>query len=52
VSSGCGWRRQLPDMEDSYEYIGINVMISGSLVTITWHGLRLWMEEMASRCGG
>jgi hypothetical protein len=49
---GCGWRRRPPDMEGSCQYIGINTMFSGSLVTITWRVLRLWMEETASRYGG
>jgi hypothetical protein len=39
-------------MEGSCEYVGINVMLSVSLVTITWHVLRLQMEETASRYGG
>jgi hypothetical protein len=29
TSSGCGWRRQPPDMEGSCECIGINTMLSG-----------------------
>jgi hypothetical protein len=39
-------------MEGSCEHIGINTMLSGSLVTITWRVLRLWMEETASKYGG
>jgi len=39
-------------MEVSCEYIGINAMLSGSLVTITWRVLRLHTEEMASRYRG
>jgi hypothetical protein len=27
-------------------------MLSGSLVTMAWRVLRLWMEEKASRYGG
>jgi hypothetical protein len=39
-------------MEGSCEYIGINTMLSGSLVTITWRVLRLWMEKTATRWVG
>jgi hypothetical protein len=52
ASLRCGWRRRPPNMEGSCQYIGINTMLSGPLVTITWHVLRLWMEETASRYGG
>jgi len=27
-SSGCGWRRRPPDMEDSCEYIGVSTLFS------------------------
>jgi len=30
-SSGCGWRRQPPDMEGSCQHIGINTVLNGSL---------------------
>jgi hypothetical protein len=29
-----GWRRRLPHMESSYEGIGINITLRGSVVTI------------------
>jgi len=31
ISSGCGWRRRPPDVEDSCVYIGINTVLIGSL---------------------
>jgi hypothetical protein len=52
ASSGCGWRRRLPDVQGSCEYVGINTMLSGSLVTVTWNVLRLRMVAPASRYGG
>jgi hypothetical protein len=35
-----------------YNLLGCDAMLSGSLVTTTWHILRLQMEERASRYGG
>jgi hypothetical protein len=35
-----------------HEKVYGNAMLGASLVTTTWHILRLWMEETASRYGG
>jgi hypothetical protein len=39
-------------LEQEGLHIIMPVLLSGSFVTTAWCILTLWMEEMASRCGG
>jgi len=50
--NASGLKIKLSNMMFFKHKVAITSMIHGSLVTTTWHSLRLQMKEKASRYGG